>query len=719
MSDRSSVALIALLWAGACSNGDRVAVGLAERVQVRGLTFPDGLPSPTPLTAVPAFPGLLFDRPLFLTAPPDGTDRIAVVEQDGLVRIFANDAATSTTATFMDLRALVSRASNEEGLLGFAFHPDYATTGEVFVYYSAASPRRSVLSRWRVSGGDPNAVDPASEQILLEFAQPYGNHNGGCLAFGPDGMLYITSGDGGSGSDPHDNGQSLTTLLGKVLRLAPDGSIPADNPFVGGSAGERGEIWAYGLRHPWRMSFDRATGDLWLGDVGQNAIEEIDRIERGGNYGWRLFEGTLPHINPGGFSASSVVAPVYEYDHAVGASVTGGYVYRGSALPTLTGSYVYADFGSSRVWALVHDGTRVISNTEIARVANPASFGEDAAGELYVCSFDGLIYRFEDPAPPATTPAFPATLAATGLFADVERLEVAPGVIEYGVQAPLWSDGASKRRWIALPGTARIGFDPTDAWAFPVGTVLVKHFEIEVRPGQVQRLETRVLLNHSTGWQGYTYRWNAAQTGADLLAGAASEVLTVIEASGVQRQQTWEYPSRTDCMSCHTAAAGRVLGVTTGQLNGDFAYGAGITANQLRTWNHIELFDTDIGSPAGYAAFVEPGDATQTDAARARAYLAANCSMCHRPGGPTPVDLDLRHEVANQEMQVLGIPAVAPISGSPGPLRIAVGSAAQSELWLRLQRRDAFGMPPLGSSVIDDAAVGVVGRWIDGLPPAQ
>jgi len=246
------------------------------------------------------------------------------------------------------------------------------------------------FGRWRW------VADAASETILLEFDQPFGNHNGGCLAFGPDDHLYIASGDGGSGGDPSGNGQSLTTVLGKILRITTTGAIPADNPFVGMGGGVRGEIWAYGMRNPWRFSFDRLTGDLWCGDVGQNAIEEIDLVVKGGNYGWNLFEGNNEYSNPGNVDIDTTERPVVTYTHALGSSVTGGYVYRGPGVPGIVGAYVYGDFGSGRLWALVWNGATVVSNTEIAGVAAPASFGEDFAGELYICSFDGSIYRLAE-----------------------------------------------------------------------------------------------------------------------------------------------------------------------------------------------------------------------------------------------------------------------------------------------------------------------------------
>lgn len=694
-----------------CMDGDGPLYGLGQRQIVEGIAIPDGLPDPSPLQAVRAFPNLWFQNPLFLCAPPDGSDRVFVLEQRGVVRAFANDPSVTATSTFLDIQHLVN-AGGEEGLLGFAFHPDYAVNGQFYTYYSAAGPRRSVLSRWQVSGGDPDAADPASETILMQIAQPYSNHNGGSMAFGPDGKLYVTLGDGGSGNDPQQNGQDLTTLLGSVLRLEPDGTAPTDNPFVGGAAGERAEIWAYGLRNPWRMSFDRLTGQMWLGDVGQARREEINLVTAGGNYGWRTFEGALPNINPNGVAASAFTAPVIDYERSLGGSVTGGYVYRGSRLPSLVGVYLYADFLSGRVWGLVHDGDRLVSNDQLTTVLNPASFGEDQAGEVYVCSFDGNIYRFEETAPGGAVSTMPATLSATGLFADVTRLTPAPGVIEYDVNAPLWSDAARKRRWIALPGTSRITFHATEAWTFPIGTVLVKHFEIETAPGVTRRLETRVLVRQTAGWRGHTYKWNAAGSDADLLSAGETEVLDVTLADNSTRQQTWTYPSSAQCTTCHTAASGEVLGVRTRQLNRDFDYVRRVD-NQLRAWNHIGLFTTDIGDHLQFEALTDLDDATASVASRARSYLAANCAMCHLPAGPTPVDVDLRFGIDAANLNAAGILATNPVDGASGALRILAGDRTRSDLWIRMGRHDSFAMPPLARGVTHDAALEAVGLWID------
>jgi len=383
-----------LTAAAACS--DHIAEGDAPTYAGRD-TGQGDLPS---VHLDPVFPKITFRRPVLVTHAGDGTDRLFIVEQAGRIRVVENDSTTTKAGVFLDIRDKVRERHNEEGLLALAFHPQYRANGELFVYYTASEPRRGVLSRLRVSADDPGAADPASEEVLLEVKQPWGNHNGATVLFGPDGYLYISLGDGGAAGDPHDNAQNLATLLGTVLRIDVDSTedgrpyaIPDDNPFVG-REDARGEIWAYGLRNVWRMSFDRETGDLWAGDVGQDKWEEIDLITRGGNYGWRLREGAHPYRS--GDSDVPFIAPVIEYGRKDGISVTGGHVYRGTRNPDLVGAYVYADYVSGRVWALRYENGSVTAHREIMqdrRHRNISSFGEGPDGEIYLCIFQDQTNR--------------------------------------------------------------------------------------------------------------------------------------------------------------------------------------------------------------------------------------------------------------------------------------------------------------------------------------
>ena len=703
------VVLLSCALLAACGGSSSPpAFGIPNRIVVAGLDFSGNTPQPDNVRIVQAFPGLAFANPIHLTHAPGEPDYLYVAEKGGRVRVFSNDPAATTSQIFLDISTLV-RDSGEQGLLGLVFDPNFAINRYFYVYYSAstASPGPSTISRFTATSA--TSADAATEIELLRFNQPFSNHNAGMIEFGPDGKLYIGSGDGGSANDPQEVSQNLNSLLGKMLRINSDGTIPADNPFLGQG---RGEIWAYGLRNPWRFSFDRNTGELWCADVGQGAREEINLVPRGGNMGWDFYEGT--RVESIGLPFGQTVPPIFEYDHSVGASITGGHVYRGTQVPSLAGVYVYADFVVDRVWGLVYDGNQIVSNTDLGTISNPVSFGEDAAGEVYVVSMSGRIYKFEEIGGGGGGVTFPQTLSATGLFSNTAALTPTPGMIEYGVNARLWSDGARKRRWIALPGLARITFRPTDAWGFPIDTVLVKHFELETSPGVFRRLETRVLLNTNSGWEARTYRWNAAQTDADLLAGADSGTYTVQDGAGT-RQQTWDFPSRAQCLQCHTAAAGRVLGVRTRQLNGDFDYGE-LTDNQLRAWNHVGLFGSDIGEASQYEAYADPMDDTQPVADRARAYLDVNCAMCHRPGGTAPVAVDLRYATPLAAMNAVDIPPSTGDLGLTGARIIAPNTKESSTLWERLRVTNSDRMPPLGSREVDPTALDLLGRWIDSGP---
>jgi quinoprotein glucose dehydrogenase len=351
-----------------------------------------------------------------LTHAGDGSNRVFIASQLGEIHVLKNDQAASESAVFIDLTEKVKfkKEQNEEGLLGLAFHPKFKENGEFFVYYTTTEvPLTSVISRFRVSKENPNLADAKFEEEIMRIAQPYWNHNGGTLCFGPDGYLYIALGDGGAGNDPHMNAQNLQTILGKILRIDVDAKTPKDpeneksvalnyrapkdNPFYRAGTLARPEIWAYGLRNVWRMAFDRETGELWAGDVGQNLWEEIDIIVKGGNYGWNLREATHK-FGPGGSEPrTDLIEPIFEYSHDIGKSITGGNVYRGPGVPELTGSYLYADYVTGKLWALKYDAAKrkVTANRPIAGNILPVlSFGEDEQGETYFMTDSGTINWF-------------------------------------------------------------------------------------------------------------------------------------------------------------------------------------------------------------------------------------------------------------------------------------------------------------------------------------
>ncbi|MBW3598245.1 MAG: PQQ-dependent sugar dehydrogenase, partial [Planctomycetes bacterium] len=379
-----------------------LAAGASQAQTFRGVET-----KPHPSVVVErAFPNLKLTRPVVLTHAGDGSGRLFACVQQGLIQVFPNrqDVTAGDVETFLDLRRKVvyKEKENEEGLLGMAFHPKYAENGEFFLYYTTTDePHTSVISRFRVSADDPNRADPNFEEEVLRIPQPFWNHNGGTIVFGPDGYLYVGLGDGGAANDPHGNGQNLETLLGSILRIDIDSkdpglsyAIPKDNPFVG-RPNARGEIWAYGLRNVWRMDFDQKTSVLWAADVGQNLWEEINLIVRGGNYGWNVREAAHPFVPKdgaavnGGRPRPDMIDPVWEYHHDLGKSITGGNVYRGKKAPQLAGMYVYADYVSGLVWALDYDyqskqvrANYLIPPSESLSLKNMPviTFGEDEEG---------------------------------------------------------------------------------------------------------------------------------------------------------------------------------------------------------------------------------------------------------------------------------------------------------------------------------------------------
>ena len=698
--------------------------------------------SPTPplqYELTPAFPQLSFEFPLVLTSAPDGTNRLFLVGQNGVIYVFPNraDVRPDEVKTFLDLRGGVARNYFEEGLIGLAFHPRFSENGQFFIYYTER-PTRSSVARFTVSPDNPNRADPTSQQVILTVNQPFWNHNSGTIQFGPDGFLYIPLGDGGSANDPHSNGQNLQSLLGKILRIDVDHAdpgknyaIPEDNPFVHLGDKARGEIWALGLRNPWTMMFDRKTGDLWVADVGQDHWEEVDVIVRGGNYGWNVREGfhTFPAGRKPGPQDANFIDPVWEYPHSEGVSITGGSVYRGARHSNLRGWYICADHMSGSVWALRRRDGEEPQVRKIAYSPFPISaFGEDASGEQYLIAFDeftpvphgntttqGQIYRLQ----PATfdhqydPKKFPRLLSETGLFTSVSNHQVAPGLIPYDVNVPLWSDGAVKDRYLALPEKGQVVFSPKDDWDFPIGTVTVKTFSLEMHrgdPTSLRRLETRLMVRSDRGWDGYTYRWNDQQTDATLLDGSLEEVFEIKTDEGTETQ-TWYYPSHYDCNACHTKQENFSLGLVTRQLNRPSP--AGSQENQLDRFDRLGLFRNPPTAPASTLEALPDWTAAEDSTSDlARAYLDANCAMCHQPGGNSVMQLDFRYHTPLAEANIINVPRQSLEELPNQPMLIDPGNAEKSELVARVSRRGPGQMPRLATNRVDKKAVEILRRWI-------
>ncbi len=701
-----------------------------------------GAPEPPPPYVVePAFPGAVMDAPIVVAAQP-GSDLLLVATEPAwglpskLVRTRGPPAA-------FEPETLIEVDDPERALgtvhYSITFHPDFATNGWVFIGANGrrrpddADPRRGQpgvaermtrITRYRIDPRPPYTFHADSARLIIEWDS--NGHDGGDMAFGADGMLYVTSGDGTSDSDGDLAGQDLGRLRAKVLRIdvdhpeaqtRPAGQaylIPPDNPFVG-QEGVRPETWAYGLRNPWRITCDRPTGQIWVGNNGQDLWEQVYLVERGANYGWSIVEGGHPFAIERKPGPHPIAKPTLEHSHAEARSLTGGLVYRGDAFPELEGCYLYGDYLTGRIWAARHDGERVVRHDLLADTTlQITSFCVDARGEILISDHQaeekGGIYRLaRRPRATAAPHPFPTRLSESGLFAKLREHAMAPGVLPYAVNSPLWSDGTHKVRFLALParvdddGTASPApIDVTDSngWKFPDGTVLVKSFAIDERegdPASRRWIETRFMLKEAGDWAGYSYEWNDEQTDGLLVEAAGKDRAFAIRSSAAPdgtRTLAWRYPSRAECMVCHSRAANFALGLCTVQLNRDFDYDAVLgpghaAANQLRSWEHLGMLrssqwgdaisqhraaiDRDLPeeltgpdrhraieaalarltapldpkgtglrsrhsrllarAPEATNRLADPHDASTDLAARARSYLQSNCSSCHQPAG--------------------------------------------------------------------------------------
>jgi uncharacterized repeat protein (TIGR03806 family) len=701
-----------------------------------------------------AFNTLTFDQPVAIVTPPGETARIFVVEKTARIQLVTNlDATTPTKQLWFDLTSRVSMGSNtEEGLLGLAFHPQFATNKYFYVFYTvstttaAGTGRHDRISRFTaLDAPSTNADILATEVPLISQRDEASNHNGGDLHFGNDGYLYIALGDEGGGNDQYANSQRIDRdFFAGLLRIDVDQRpenllpnahasvhagtyrVPADNPFVGATSfngtavtpsAVRTEFWATGLRNPWRFSFDRPTGRLFVGDVGQSAREEIDLVTRGGNYGWSYREGKIagPRANPP--AGVTFIDPIWDVDRNSASSITGGVVYRGTRFAQLFGRYVFGDYGHSRVFAMTFpEGGGDPQVTQITTASGPVGFGADPRnGDILIaCINNGTVQRLTYNATPTGTP-LPTTLTATGAFSDLATLAPASGVVPYAINVPFWSDHAKKRRWFTVPALAdKITFSADGNYTFPAGTVWVKHFDLETTrgdPATSRRLETRLLVKTATSLYGVTYRWNAQQTEATLVAEAGeNEVITVTE-NGTPRPQTWRYPSRSECLQCHTPAGGHALSFNTAQLNRAHDY-AGVSANQLSTLAAAGYFTTaTVPSPASLPALASADDASASLEKRTRSYLAANCVQCHQPGGAAQGLWDARFSTATASAGLLDGPLVNNFS-DPANRVIAPADTAHSMLLTRISTRSAHQMPPLGSNELDASAINLLTAWI-------
>ncbi len=690
---------------------------------------------PLPYKTTRAFPNLTVKQPLTLTPEP-GTNRLFILEHlqywsgPGRLKAVASDQATADAQTLLDIDGLA---------VGLAFHPSYTTNGYIFIGLNgpmAGRAKHTQVVRYTVDPRTPDRIDPASKRLIIEW--PSNGHDGGDVAFGNDGYLYVSAGDGSSDSDANLTGQNLGDLQGSVLRLDIDHTVgprnyavPADNPFVD-RRDARPELWCYGLRNPWRMSFDRESNQLWVGNNGQDLWEQVYLIQKGANYGWSLAEGGHPFRAQRQAGPDPIQLPTAEHPHSAARSITGGRVYRGWRLPSLTGAYLYGDWSTGRVWGIKHDGKAVTWHQLLVDTPfNITGFGTDQAGEIYVIDEVSGFYRLE-PTTEADRPAqpFPTRLSQTGVFAAMNPLRLNPATIPYQVNASHWTDGARSEHAIALPGLERIEQHPQQnaggAWTFPNGSVLAQTLTLDLidaagKPAP-KRVETRLLARRQGEWIGYSYRWNPDQTDAELVGDSGDSVeLDVADptAAGGRRESTWRFPSRAECLACHSRAAGFVLGFTPPQLDRDLIQG-GQSADQLLAFERIGIFRDPLPRrEADRHQLVDPYDPQAPPERRVRSYLDVNCSTCHVKEGGGNSLLELSLATPTPKTHLIDEAPVHSTLGLVDAKLVATGAPERSVLYQRIAQRGGDQMPPLVSTEVDRQAVELIGRWIRSLPASS
>jgi glucose/arabinose dehydrogenase len=734
--------IAAALSFGLCRHAAGQSTDILQRVPNTTLNMPQ-TPQSFGYQTEPAFGTLTFNDPVAVRVATGETNRLFVVEQGGKIFVITNLAAPTKTL-FLDLshQVLVGQVA---GLFAIEFHPGYQTNGFFFVAYNlntttaAGNGPHYRVSRFSVSLEEPNSALTNSE---LPFITQRYSGTGLCddLLFGPDGYLYIAVGDPGmdSGGTP----QAIdANLFGGILRIDVDKNprnltpnphpavttnyvIPADNPFVGVTnfngaqvdpAKVRTEFYAVGLRNPWRMSLDPLSGLLFVGDPGTSIWDEIDVIAKGGNYGWPYREGTSP--GPKGNNTPVSLRwtnPIYQ--RSAGA-VIGGVVYRGQTYAQLQDAYIFGDWVAGQLSNLRYAGTNLASAQKLTTQTGVVGFGFDPSnGDVLVVNREGgRIMRLTYSTNLVGTP-LPPTLADTGAFADTRTLTPSAGLVPYDLNVPFWSDNATKARWFSVPDLAKfIVFSRDGNWSFPAGTIWVKHFELELTngaPESAQRLETRLLVRNQTGVYGVTYRWGDSLTNAVLVPAEGFDEAFTIYDGGVVRTQVWHYPSRSECLTCHTPLAGSALGFKTAQLNRDFDYPAG-RQNQLRALSGAGYFGTSLTGFYTMPALAQPTNAALSLDFRVRSYLAANCVQCHQPGGASLGYFDTRLTTPLSVSGLMNGMLVNPL-GDPENRVIKPGSLGHSVLLTRLANLGPNHMPPLATSVLNQQAIDLLSAWISG-----
>lgn len=711
-----------------------------------------GSPDPAPPYRTElAFPNLKFVQPLDLSPAP-GSDRLFVAEQAGRILSFPNRQEIGAADLVVDLK---ESHPDLTAVYAITFHPNFEANRKVYICYIQGNdkPDGTFVSEFTIVGdvaasdgttAKPPTIDPASERVIIRWWS--GGHNGCSLKFGPEGYLYISTGDGGAPSppDPLMAGQDVSNLLSNILRIDVDHpsadrpyGIPADNPFVE-MDNARPEIWAFGFRNPWRMSFDRVKGDLWVGDVGWQLWEMIYRVERGANYGWPIMEGPQPALPESKRGPAPISPPVVFHAHSEAASMTGGFVYHGSRLPELQGVYVYGDFQSGKVWGLKHDGRQVTWQKELAQTPlQLVSFGEDNSGEIYLVDYQRTqqIYRLVPNPDDGLHATFPRKLSETGLFTDVVSQTPASGALRYEINAHHWADHTQSERWMAIPGTEPVQIESDSKWIIPNGAVLAKTVSIEMTKGDpttLRRLETQILHREADSWRPYTYAWSDDQTDAELVPSLGfSRLLSVQDASAPEglREQTYRFAARSECQMCHnpwvemkTTSVGiqtaSPLGLSLMQLNRQSD--GNDSENQLVSLQKAGWISGKIPTaPKEAARFTDPYQATAPLNDRVRSYLHVNCAHCHQPHAGGSAIIDLAYDVKLEDTKLVNAKPGQGAFGISDAALIRPGDPSGSVLHYRLAKTGSGRMPRIGSEEIDEIAVSMIREWIREMPATE
>ena len=703
-----------------------------------------GSPEPPPPYRIErAFPQLAFENPVCLIAGPSG-DRLFVAELEGRIFSFSPNESNAKADVCFDAKQSLPGFRR---LYGLAFHPKFRENREVFVCYVTEDqhPTGTSVSRFKMRGTNPPTIDPASETVIIQWRS--GGHNGGCLKFGPEGYLYISTGDASPPNPPdiHATGQDLSDLLASILRIDVDHpaagraySVPKDNPFIG-EAGIEPEIWAYGFRNPWKMNFD-ADGHLWVGDVGWELWEMIYRVEPGGNYGWSIVEGPQPVRTEYQRGPTPILPPAAAHSHIESRSITGGYVSRGDRLPELKGTYIYGDYVTGKIWSLPFDRKTKSPGEPRELVDTPLqiiTFGEDLTGELLVVDYHGGIYRLAANNDQGINRNFPTKLSETGLFESAEDHELAAGVIPYSINAEPWEDGAHSERALAIPGAPTLDlYETSDAqigylkghWKYPPGTVFVKTRTLDLEAGNGKtdrRIETQILHYDEDTWRAYTYEWNEQGTDAVLVPAEGRDRVFQVKdpaAPGGEREHPWRFASRTECLVCHVTRAGSVLGFHVPQLD----LGT-LGKNQLEQFTEIGLFRDPLDELKKLGIkperkYPDPNvdwrlDPSVTLADRARSYLQVNCAHCHLRGGGGTAPFEL---LSRLPLEKTGALAARPTQGTFDIYAaevISPGDPYRSVLYYRMATLGKGHMPHIGSQRVDPSGLRLIHDWIATLPP--